>query len=538
MAQFTEIYVWGSSIFGQLGLGDSYIGQNINVPKSCSYKNVVQNVACGLAHSCLVINNSIYTMGNNEYGQLGLDLDNCISQPQLFKSGFQKVKAAHKYSVCFQDKELFAWGTCLALNLNGQRIIKTKDKIIKVSCGDFHLAFLSSNFEAYMLGSNDSGQLGLSLIETSTPAKLNFQNKIDSIKCGQNHTLLLSDHKVYSFGCNKYGQLGIGGRKGGSKIRQINIRANKIEASNFSAAITTQGELFIWGSGIFGEFDIPHQMDLETQIQKVKLGEGFGVILDINGQVHTFGKNSSGELAQKDYIPRAQLQHVKVLKNKKINKISCGSNFVICVSEINQKEIHQENNELDAVKKQNEELKSKIFELESQLKEYEQEIFQARDIIKTYSEFQFSGTQLDCKSFDLGYLNEQMEQKTCQIKDLQQIIENQDKLLVNHKQFQQECFRFQQEIQYQNKLIEEKNKQIGILNINIGNLERINQQYLKMINQDIHTIVKQFRNQLAIDFYNTNDTDKSPKNTEKTVKDLQNLLQKRINEIQKSNSLI
>ena len=40
-------------------------------------------------------------MGNNEYGQLGLDLDNCISQPQLFKSGFQKVKAAHKYSVCF-----------------------------------------------------------------------------------------------------------------------------------------------------------------------------------------------------------------------------------------------------------------------------------------------------------------------------------------------------------------------------------------------------------------------------------------------------
>lgn len=63
----------------------------------------------------------------------------------------------------------------------------------------------------------------------------------------------------------------------------MNIRANKIEASNFSAAITTQGKLFIWGSGIFGEFDVPHMMELDEKIQKVKLGEGFGVIMDVNG---------------------------------------------------------------------------------------------------------------------------------------------------------------------------------------------------------------------------------------------------------------
>lgn len=73
-------------------------------------------------------------------------------------------------------------------------------------------------------------------------------NNVTSIKCGESHTILLSGGNVYSFGCNKLGQLGIGNRKGGHTINKLEIdNISKIQASNFSAALTFNNELYLWG---------------------------------------------------------------------------------------------------------------------------------------------------------------------------------------------------------------------------------------------------------------------------------------------------
>lgn len=79
-------------------------------------------------------------------------------------------------------------------------------------------------------------------------------------------------------------------------------------------------------------------------------------MLDANGNICTWGKNNSGELALGDDRPRNQLTVVNSLKRKSIKKvyswllfwlfvlfniklkiknkkkkISCGSNFLICI---------------------------------------------------------------------------------------------------------------------------------------------------------------------------------------------------------------
>ncbi|CAD8048494.1 unnamed protein product [Paramecium sonneborni] len=421
MSQFrkqTELYVWGNCQYGQLGLGDEYIKQNVNNPKCCSYKIIVVKIACGFQHSCLLINNgNLYTMGLNEQGQLGLNTQlSFISTPQLIalKGPFIRIKAAANYTVGQRDTgELYTWGQNQAFNIhtNQPQLLKIK-KINQFSCGENHMGLIDFNCQLFMCGSNDYGQLGLNCYESFVPQQVLTLEKYDKVKCGLTHTLVLNNGLVYSFGSNKNGELGNGKLTNTHNqlkpLKMINV--NKIYASNFSAAITNKNELYLWGSGIFGEFHTPTKIEFSNYIKKIKLGIGFGCILDEEGQIYTWGKNSSGELAQKDYIPRTDIQHIKQLKNKQIKTLDCGANFVVSISKIQERPINYEQ-----IIKENDHLKQKLLQMETIFKNQK---------IKSQTDLQYT-LQQECKSFDLGIIQDQLEQKQKLIQDQEKIIQSQ-----------------------------------------------------------------------------------------------------------------
>ena len=70
--------------------------------------------------------------------------------------------------------------------------------------------------EVYMWGDDSRGQLGVSGVFGESqyfaePQVCSFGIVIKLIACGEYHTIFTSDNMcVYSMGCNKYGQLGIG----------------------------------------------------------------------------------------------------------------------------------------------------------------------------------------------------------------------------------------------------------------------------------------------------------------------------------------
>ena len=97
---------------------------------------------------------------------------------------------------------------------------KTKKKVEKASCGELHILCLAkwgltSKLWAYSIGNGERGQLGNGKnescnkwVECKIPSLgKDFQKA--GISAGKNHSALLTQEgAVYTFGCNRFGQLG------------------------------------------------------------------------------------------------------------------------------------------------------------------------------------------------------------------------------------------------------------------------------------------------------------------------------------------
>ena len=87
-------------------------------------------------------------------------------------------------------------------------------QIISMACGCDHTLALSSCGNILAWGRNTEGQLGIetrNCVDSSSLQIIALNVGIKQIACGTNHSLLLCNNgNIYSFGSNKFGQLGIG----------------------------------------------------------------------------------------------------------------------------------------------------------------------------------------------------------------------------------------------------------------------------------------------------------------------------------------
>jgi alpha-tubulin suppressor-like RCC1 family protein len=278
---YGKVYGCGYNYNGEIGNGES--GANANRIKPVLIQTFNNN-GTNITHDDIIItdvfgstehtffitnNNSVYGVGRNDEGQLGLgnsgDATNRLT-PELIKY--------------FEANEVIVEGG------NGGRGEGTlKIKIVKIACGDNHTIFLANDGKVYSCGLNNYGQLGLGDITEMNKPKLvqNFINESDTdiitypeifikdVSCGNDYTMfLVSDGKVYSVGRNDYGQLGL---------------RNSGDENNIS---TPQLVKYFNGSSTYSY--------TEMNIKKIACGYGSSAFLDINGYVYTVGRNSFGQL--------------------------------------------------------------------------------------------------------------------------------------------------------------------------------------------------------------------------------------------------
>lgn len=193
-----------------------------------------------------------------------------------------------------------------------------------------------------MFGNNKFGQLGDGTSEDKlSPIKITISNeKAHRIACGNDYTLVLTAKgHIYGFGLNSSGQLGIGNQDNTNvPVRSLlpeSVFMSKIIAGYHSAAISSQGELYVWGESSLGNFLIPREIswDNEMSITGLEMGEDFTVVIDQKGFVWGFGNNAKGELGQGDLEERESLVQIPDLFSKKIRTFSCGKEFVIALSD-------------------------------------------------------------------------------------------------------------------------------------------------------------------------------------------------------------
>ena len=255
-----KIFAWGSAQGGQLGLNEKYLTKNIYKNFYISTPTLVPikennnfnkdmriiKVSCGEAHT-LVLNNKkeVFSWGFGSNGQLGLgfcedsfELGQGLSKSRVFtprkietfenKALIDDIECGKTFSMFISSKrELFSCGVNdlnqLGIqeppprNNNKDETCQCKDftiptlvecfsfmKVEKVSCGEAHCIAIikdsSNNRIIWSWGNNRYGQLGLGdNVKLSPPTIVTFffeykENKFESISCGGFHSLCLIDN--------------------------------------------------------------------------------------------------------------------------------------------------------------------------------------------------------------------------------------------------------------------------------------------------------------------------------------------------------
>ncbi|XP_065409538.1 probable E3 ubiquitin-protein ligase HERC4 isoform X4 [Chrysemys picta bellii] len=299
---------WGNASFGQLGLGGIDEEIVLEPRKSDFFLNKkVQDVGCGLRHTVFVLDDgTVYTCGCNDLGQLGHE-----------KS---RKRPEHVGALDAQN-------------------------IVSVSCGEAHTLALNDKGQVYAWGLATDGQLGLPGTEECIRIPRNIKSLSDiqimQVACGYCHSLALSKgSEVYSWGQNKYGQLGIGYEFKKQTSPQLiksllGIPFAQIAAGGaHSFVLTLSGAIFGWGRNKFGQLGLNDENDryvpnllksLRSQkIIHICCGEDHTAALTKEGGVFTFGAGGYGQLGHNSTSHEINPRKVFELMGSIVTQIACG----------------------------------------------------------------------------------------------------------------------------------------------------------------------------------------------------------------------
>uniref|UniRef100_A0A8C6TYV2 HECT and RLD domain containing E3 ubiquitin protein ligase 3 n=1 Tax=Neogobius melanostomus TaxID=47308 RepID=A0A8C6TYV2_9GOBI len=213
----------------------------------------------------------------------------------------------------------------------------------EITCAGEHTVFLLQDGSVYTCGSNSCGQLGHDKPGTSPElvGALDTQ-KISSISCGQAHSLAVNEQgQVFAWGAGDGGQLGLGSIETTVRIprlvkRLCDHRISQVMCGNqHCIALSRDGQLFTWGQNTSGQlglgkgepsklFPQPLKSLAGIPLAQITAGGDHSFALSLSGAVFGWGKNRAGQLGLNDKQDRAVPCHIKFLRSQKVVYISCG----------------------------------------------------------------------------------------------------------------------------------------------------------------------------------------------------------------------
>eukprot|EP00058_Branchiostoma_floridae_P005097 XP_002590585.1 hypothetical protein BRAFLDRAFT_123620 [Branchiostoma floridae] len=152
------------------------------------------------------------------------------------------------------------------------------DRICAVACGDEHTALVTENGRLYTFGSNDWGQLGLGHTKTASKpscVKSLKHEKAKLVACGRSHTLIATgDGKVYVWGGGSEGQLGLGEDTTECTeptLLDFDSKAISVSCGYYHTAVVTEdGNLYTFGETEYGKLGLNNSdLDSSDTPQKV-----------------------------------------------------------------------------------------------------------------------------------------------------------------------------------------------------------------------------------------------------------------------------
>jgi len=247
-------------------------------------------VVCGMAStvSAAVIEGALYSWGSDGYGKLGDGMTTDRWQPMVvpgLDGGVTAIATGFNHSLVFQDGQFYAWGF------------------------------------------NGSGRLGIGGTEGgnyTTPQLVSGMGKgVTAVAAGAYHSLAIQDGKLYMWGRNNFGQVGIGNTTDRYTPQPVSVSASNgdvtaVAAGDFYSLAIQDGALYAWGYNGFGQLGIGNTTD--RNIPQLVSGMGEGVTAVAAGQDHclaiqdgklyAWGLNHNGQLGTGNFTNRSTPQPV------------------------------------------------------------------------------------------------------------------------------------------------------------------------------------------------------------------------------------
>jgi alpha-tubulin suppressor-like RCC1 family protein len=346
------LYGSGDNSYGQIADGNKgLVYYSPVVAESFRLQNV--RIASGANSFSFIItaNNTLYSVGYNANGQLGLGSTASVSIPTKvsgLNSTIVSVCGGLEHAAAVDNQgRLFTWG----LNSHGEladgtTVSKTtpvqitslaNEFIVSVSCGYYHTVALTRNSTVWSWGYNGYGQLG----DGSTTNRLQpfqvylagllYKKRAAKVVAGGYLTMVLAgDGQIYSFGYNGYGQMGDG--TSASKYVPTSVtgpiatkKVISIATSGHSSyAVTSEGVVYSCGYSGQGQTGIstatlltltPITTGLLASEQVVEITSGMSqpsyiyshvLALTANNTVFGWGYAASGQFADGTTTSRTQ----------------------------------------------------------------------------------------------------------------------------------------------------------------------------------------------------------------------------------------
>eukprot|EP00742_Colponemidia_sp_Colp-10_P002210 GILJ01002363.1.p1 GENE.GILJ01002363.1~~GILJ01002363.1.p1 ORF type:complete len:646 (-),score=71.18 GILJ01002363.1:240-2123(-) len=257
--------------------------------------------------------NDVYLWGSNEFGQIAAmdDMDRSIPYltELLLGKDVRTVAMGNAHTaVALDTGQVYAWGCTGASRLGVDKTEASQDEMI---------------FEPRLV-------LGF-------PAS----RRVQKISCGDYHTVAVTeDFKVYGWGSNVFGQLGVGDEIERPRPTLLEaFRDTQILSTAcgplFTAAIAVTGELFTWGfgdKGVLGHCDSLSR-NLPTQVAAGLTGKHVRHIscgdhhmaAGTDTEVFTWGWGGCGQLGHGDEEDKDEPWQINEFLQREVLMVACGA---------------------------------------------------------------------------------------------------------------------------------------------------------------------------------------------------------------------
>jgi alpha-tubulin suppressor-like RCC1 family protein len=333
-----NLFTWGRNLEGQLG-NNTIITRSTPITTFAGGTNWKQ--VAGGRYNLLAIktDGTLWGWGWNFNGSLGINNTTYPCTPVTTFAGgtnWKQVSGGYRHTAAIKtDGTLWTWGSNgsgqLGDNTTTQRLTPVTTfsggtNWKQVSCGGYHTSAIKTDGTLWIWGESGYGRLGGNDNFPSRPTPVTtFAGGTNwkQVSATLNHTTAIkTDGTLWTWGRNRYGELGINDSgtgnvrytpvttfAGGTNWKQVVGSGNE-----FSAAIKTDGTLWVWGYGSTGALGTNDPIQRNTPVttfaggtnwKQVTCGSSHTAAIKTDGTLWTWGYNAYGNLGNNTVVGRS-----------------------------------------------------------------------------------------------------------------------------------------------------------------------------------------------------------------------------------------